>query len=109
MERREGHVRLPRNRTHEAARQLEQLAAELGMAKAEGSEAWRRRATPPDGFPAAPDAMAEELADRSQEVKAAALQGRRERAEGAIGPNRGLLSPLPRQRASCWPCWCADE
>ena len=65
--------------------QLEQLAAAFEeMAKAEGSEAVRSARDAARRIARHAGAMAEELADRSEEVKAAALQGRRE-VEGAIG------------------------
>ena len=64
--------------------QLEQLAAAFEeMAKAEGSEAVRSARDAARRIARHAGAMAEELADKSDEVKAAAVQGRRE-VEGAI-------------------------
>jgi len=59
--------------------QLEQLAAAFEeMAKAEGSEAVKSARDAARRIARQAGAMAEELAERSDEVKAAAVQGRRE-------------------------------
>jgi ElaB/YqjD/DUF883 family membrane-anchored ribosome-binding protein len=64
--------------------QLEQLAAAFEeMAKAEGSEAVRSARDAARRIAQHAGAMAEELAERSDELKAGAVQGRRE-VEGAI-------------------------
>ena len=64
--------------------QLEQLAAAFEeMAKAEGSEAVRSARDAARRIAQHAGAMAEELAERSDELKASAAQGRRE-VEGAI-------------------------
>ena len=64
--------------------QLEQLAAAFEeMAKAEGSEAMKSARDAARRIAKQAGAMAEELAERSGEVKAAAAQGRRQ-VEGAI-------------------------